>query len=182
MDNQCLELTHYFNHKLILSELDEDKVQRPITCSHNPVNQKVMYNTPFQLNNRSRDDEYGNVACEGQTIEIDPKHYRSISILGFAELGDFSEKWRFVGMDGTQVETGFTLINGYVNDCWGSDDQNCKLAFTAKGDQRNLVFFETNTMYIRYYKSMIPEVKSPITRVIFPNNPNIHILAITLDF
>lgn len=131
----------------------------------------------FKINNFTN-DEFDNIACEGQEIQVDIEGYSKLMILMCSEFADFDEIIE-IYYENKEKE----IIN-FNTTSWLSQytRENNQIAFPGKGvvrekDTINIYPFEVN-LYGCFYN--LREKSERIIKIKLPDCLNIHIFAITL--
>lgn len=119
---------------------------------------------------------HDNIACEGQTIEIETIMAKKICLLGFCEYGAVNDLLE-LNCEDEPIKKEFVLKTFHTFDFqalnYTEQNAKCKLALklpASDGQKRN----------IYYYVIELDSVKR-ISTIILPNNPALHILAITME-
>jgi len=182
-----LYLEEYFNHKVIGAEED---IKDASTLSDNEKNGYFFYpdmlpdsleefvidNVPFTFPDKSP-QKYDNIICEEQTIVVPPNKYKMLCILGFCELGDFSEKVILQYDDGTHEEIEVYFLDWWRGFSWQYDiNTGCKVALKAN------IYAKVIPHYIYYNKRIITNSNKVLRSIELPYSPNMHILGITLEY
>ncbi len=119
---------------------------------------------------------HDNIACERQTIEIETIMAKKICLLGFCEYGAVHDLLE-LNCEDEPIKKEFVLKTFHTFDFqalnYTEQNAKCKLALklpASDGQKRN----------IYYYVIELDSIKR-INTIILPNNPALHILAITLE-
>lgn len=131
---------------------------------------------PFKFPSKVRYDK-NNMEFAEQIIDIEPNYYRCIHILGAADNGSFIEPIELITeRNKIQVLIGLTD--------WISKQPtfNEKIAFRCKGaHSKRSGYIEAIDTTIWYQKIEILKYGNEISKLVFIDNPGMHIFALTLE-
>lgn len=177
-----LNLHEYYNHKSIddgKSTLENKGFWG--TCFDpqslpNSLETITIENIPFVFPDKSS-DKYDNIACEEQTIYIPHEKYTTLHLLGFCEWGDYNEKIKLIYEGNVNEEIDiFFYDTGKFRGLFSYDTVPTKeYKIALKAD------LNTWVCYIYYSKTIIKQSQKILTSIKLPFNPNMHIMAITLE-
>ncbi len=183
-----IALTEYYNHKFIgpaslLNDIKSNNVGNAektllLDPQFLPDSLEVFTSQgiSFGFSDKS-DDKYDNIACEDQTLIIEPQKYSRIHFLGFCEFGNFTETaiLRFIGQH--SMEAVISLNDWWFHGkfMWDFDIiNNCEVALEARDNTSAI-------RYIHFCSISINKTSQPLVEIVLPYNPNMHIFAITLE-
>lgn len=123
-------------------------------------------------------NEVDNISCNGQCINVEPRRYSKISIVGVAEFGNSVEIIDLIGKrKKLSLEVGFTdyifLPQNGESVIWKGK------GISRKDDNKLDIEFMDEELYLME-KTYDIEFNECINRIILPINPSIHIFAMTL--
>lgn len=125
----------------------------------------------FHINGSESD--YDNVICENQEITIENGNFTKLSILGFCGYHSYKEKFKFIFDSGEVLEQRihmYHLMESFSSlyDC--EMDERCEMWMQVKLNTNDRAkIFRTNC-----------EIANGLKRIKLPNNPDMHIISITL--
>lgn len=185
-----VDISGYFNNKIIADEKSVAWIKENIhgfgmydVCGYFlshflPASNETVFidNKPFIFPDKSQ-SKYDNMFCEEQTIILPNINCHAIHFLGTSEFGDNYEEYEVFFANGKSKK--YTMI---MPDSWNASvkweyekiDYNCEI----KGTFSNL-----NKHWFYYHSTYFDmDQDDYVSRIILPSNPNIHILAITLEY
>lgn len=133
---------------------------------------KKLSKVPFQM--FGIEAKLDNLLCEEQEVDMPEFPAKKLLILGFAEYSTFTEKLILRYADGKIKEIGFTFygITENLESLYESElDSNTALAFRARGKF---------PQKMQYYIASI-DLDGPLSSVVLPLNPELHVAAMTLS-
>lgn len=178
-----LELCNLVNHKLIYDSLPTgdndfglDKIcilRKNFNCGSLAIINGIDFE--FALEN------YDNIFCENQEIEIN-QIAKTINILGFSYWGDNYEFFKVVYDDGTTE-----LLKVMLPD-WSHAVENAPVnmqfeLFDCKVKTGEIFLSSGKTVHMTHLHHFSGTLKNDkvISKIVFPDNMFMHILAITLE-
>ena len=181
-----IDLSECFNHKVIIDP--EEYAQCKATLDN-----IIMYDM-FTLNNFPQSDyevrgisfkrqlitynKYDNISCENQKIKIPRRKYNRVHYVGFCEIGRFREKIILLSAKRKVAECDVFFyqwsIGGNTVRTFDIKDEHCMIAFTDEKEKQN--------DWLYYYFSTIDNDSCEIDEILLPDNPFVHIVAMTLEF
>ena len=120
-------------------------------------------------------NKYDNISCDGEIILIPNNVFKSISFLGFSEMGTICDDV-IIQTKTERIKIPLVLKTIHTDNIKGIDDvgpnSNCKEAFACLGDdgQKHYIYFWE---YVFEEEHAIKNIKLPVNRAL-------HIMAITL--
>lgn len=188
-------LSDFYNHKFIL---DSDKRKEAAKILDN-INEYGLFqpkylpesatecfvkNIPFLFPDKDF-DKYDSIQCEGQEIEIDLREYKNVHIIGAAVNNDFvyEELTLQNNNSGEEAVSDFILKDFYYiigNTTTDYDkyyDCLCEEAFVAYDSMNNTI---KRCLY--YSKVNFEGNSNDVNKIILPYNPDLYILAITVEW
>lgn len=193
----CLNLQNIFNHKCFLEEqeimnsndlkeqgLEADKLF--FKSSYYPASLEKVYveSVPFISPDMSV-DKYDNILCSGQFIPVSNAVYRKIHILGFSEVVRVNNDIiSMIYQDQISEHIEIAVMNwglpGRLNHDSGFQfiqeafENNCKTALIGKNTNNTSVG-------CTYLSSNLCRNNDILSQIHLPDNPFLHLLAITLE-
>jgi len=137
------------------------------------VSKKCKYDgVEFYLN--GEESAHDNLICQGQYIDLGKAGYSKLFIIGFNELGNYSDKLLFLNENHTKIGEERLFLNGFnqiVEGLYDSElDSRCNIADS---------FLANDYIVVNVYISEI-DIPFDTTLIVLPNNPEMHVLAITV--
>ena len=180
MREATINLSEIYNHKIFYDfnrEYDDDYhgvIGMGIRDPRYKFNSKKckFEGVEFYLN--GEDAARDNLICQGQHIDLEKAGYSKVFILGFNELGNYSDKLLFLTKDYEISGEDRLFLNGFnqiVEGLYESElDNRCNIADS---------FLANDYIVVNIY---ISEIVMPddTTVIVLPNNPEMHILAISV--
>ena len=183
---QTMNLEPYFNHKIIGNEQEirsKGKVQN-FGVKNNLFLPDIFpdiakgTNIPFE-NKKIVSDEYDNMQCEGQEIIIEQQGISKIIFLGLCACGDIGDAMQINILNKKTVEKKLFFYDWIVTNLderWEYDIWNdaCHMVLEAhvSANKKRRIY---------QYECMLERTEQNVNSIIFPYNPLLHILAITLE-
>lgn len=184
--NVFVNLNHYYNHAVFYNHSFEDSQGNDyddiyriagVSLVGQPSDLNVdVYNCPFRCGNNVYNN-FDNVVCEGQTVDVDFDRANRLCILGFCDYGTVRDTLTITTLM-MKIKCDFILKTFHTFDYQAINDseenEKCKLARKLRGSdgqKRNIYFWEIN---------MPHEIIGP-GKIVLPFNPSLHILAMTLQ-
>ena len=176
-----LDLKNYMNHKMVFDEyvdinpFSETKGAMGLYILEPGFNfvSKIKYLKQGGVRVAGSKNLNDNIKCDGQSILLPEKEFRSILIIGFHETGSYTDAIKLVTCEGTEKTVDIMMYQMMENldmlyEC--DLDSNSEIAFSAM----------TNLMVkIHYYVTKI-DVVEKYSKIILPKNEETHIVAISL--
>lgn len=181
MNYDCIDITGFYNNKMIFSEheniaasaLDDCFIN---SCFDNINSGKIplLFSSGTDINHL----QYDNISCEGQIIDLHNRLYKSIYCVGFCEWGDMRGELTLNYQNGTVRHTDIFFYDWYRTSedffLYDVKDRNCSI----------LDILETMKGRKALYLYTIPlgfENES-LNAIQLPYIPNMHIFSITLEY
>jgi len=139
----------------------------------------VLENVHFSLPEKS-ENNFDNVTCEEQIIDVPREIYTSIHVLGLCEYGNYCDNFRLNYSDGSME-----YVSIFLKD-WELGVRSWGIGFTPQITQKCRVVLETKndhdeTRYMYMCSSKLPPKSELLESIELPYNPYMHIFAITLE-
>lgn len=174
-----LKLEEYLDHKMLVSDLGAVSVGNcgvmGFACCDERFGcgRKERYVKKIRFCMYGADDRYDNVVCRGQEIGFERNRFSSLAVIGFTEIGSYSETVRCLRPDGSHKDVSVHFYHMFENPemLYELDySERCNVAYKLK----------TNTYGMINYFISIADINDELTGIVLPDNDEIHISAITL--
>ncbi len=185
-NTQILDLTGHFNNDGISS--DEDRTDGDFTGTGQtfpeedlpPSNSRVTYSgVPFTFPDKS-DGALNNISLEGQRLFVSKGYYERFFILGAADVTSLEDSLAVVSEQGMHHDLPLQLSSWRLG-------RNLKYgeipAIRCSGFHFPSQHVNTERLDVTYgiWMQTILLPRIPITSILLPDNPGMHIFALTLE-
>lgn len=170
-----VDLSTYYNNdgfSYDTARSDGDYDHSGYTYSAELVTQSPTYNNiGYQLGSFVNGSK-NVINCTGQSLNITGSSYASINFLGAGTAGDQTGTFKISYSDGTYSNVSITMKDW----CTGSSGESI-VETMAHRHSSTQDASQTNYIYAYY---LTPTSGKTVTSIVFPNNDNMHIIALTL--
>jgi hypothetical protein len=181
--NKCLQvdLSPYMNNNAIFNKITQDcasELSNPHRYFHVESEVKSVMHELIELEIRNTDqDTADNVACEGQSIDVNVDRPKCLALIACSEFGSFKEKIYLV-YDSNEIE----LETGFSSWLAQSPEYGEKIAVSGKGIVKSNNKIECYPFPAHLFSRVIrlDEGNGLLKRIILPDCINIHIFAISV--
>ena len=178
-------LSQIFNHKIVYNDEDFQRCRNfspKVGTQYGHFTEKNFPKEDFEAHGVVFKapiigiDQFDNIACEGQIISIPPQKVSKIYSVGFCEIGRFTENIACLNdkkiVSNSKVFFYQFGILGNTIRTYDIQSNNCKIALTDKKTVEDA--------WLYYYESLEIKTNSEIDALVLPDNPFLHIMALTL--
>ena len=187
-----IDLNEHMNHKMIFTddEFNEcnvlfDDFGLSMDCHRHFCQKSFFVNKTFSCGEVCFKSppvdvkKYDNISCNGQKIQLRAEAYHTVHYIGYCDVGRFREPVTFYRQDITAGNSDLFFydwgIKGNTIREYDIKNDSCRIAFTDEKE------YEKDYLFI-YSTPIDALTKEPLfDALLLPQNPFMHIFAITLE-
>ncbi|MNT12530.1 hypothetical protein D3C72_1474610 [compost metagenome] len=176
--NHHVDLSRYFNNRGFGSEdrpAEFDSSGYYLPSPGSPLGTTLLLDDmSFNMNLAGEHNEYDNIACYGQEVELDGEKGHFLTILGCSEMGSFLDQLTVKYEDGSK-----DTLNFGFSDWWNFHAvTNERVAWSGPPAHKEQGLI--NHKVHLYAAKLRLQSARPVQSLVLPMMPNIHIFAISV--